>query len=417
MSRHLVITTLLVVASFRTAVAQVKVPESTGPPLTLAIAVSEALTQNPDLRALRSHYETARAAPAQERFLMPPTLETQIWSWPVNTLNPARTDMYMFTAEQELPGKGKRAARTAVAEREADVARQQVDVRANEILAEVKHAYVDLGLARELRLLYNGQLQLLQDLTEAAAIRYASGEGGQHHTVASLVELTRLEKDRIDTDQRIEAAEARLNTALGRPVARDVEPLAPVVSKVTVAEAESLALARHPDLAAADAAIAREEAELARVRGELRPDFIIGGGYMLMPGDAGAVTLRGGITWPNAPWSRGRQHAAIDTQLKRVEAAKAQREAVAARVRHVIRNVSVRIAASQRQAQLIQSTVLPQVEHAFELARVSYMGGEGTFVDVLESRRLLLTTQLEYAEARASISRALTDLETAVGIQ
>jgi hypothetical protein len=37
--------------------------------------------------------------------------ETQIWGWPITTLNPIRTDMYMFMAEQELPGKGKRAAR------------------------------------------------------------------------------------------------------------------------------------------------------------------------------------------------------------------------------------------------------------------------------------------------------------------
>src|SRR5262245_14972050 len=160
MSRQFLVTTVLVVVSLRTAVAQVKVPESTGPPLTLAAAVAEALAQNLDLRALRSQHEAARAAPAQEQFLMPPMFETQIWSWPVTTLNPARTDMYMFTAEQELPGKGKRAARAAVVERDADVAWQQIEVRANEILAEVKHAYVDLGLARELRSLYEGQRRL-----------------------------------------------------------------------------------------------------------------------------------------------------------------------------------------------------------------------------------------------------------------
>jgi outer membrane protein TolC len=90
---------------------------------------------------------------------------------------------------------------------------------------------------------------------------------------------------------------------------------------------------------------------------------------------------------------------------------------VAARVRYAVRDVAVRIAAAQRQAQLLQTTVLPQVEHALELARVSYVGGEGPFMDVLESRRLLLTTQLEYAEARAEISHAFADLETAVGVQ
>ena len=385
-------------------------------PLTLRAAVAEALEHNPELRALRSSYDAARATPARERYLTPPTLETQIWRWPVTTVNPTKTDMYMFTAEQELPGKGKRAARVQVAERDADMAQQQIPVRANEILGELKRAYVDLVFARDLLTRYDGQRRLLEDITEAATVRYTSGGGKQHHTVASLVELTRLEKDVAAVDEQARTAEARLNAALGRPAATPVEPLAPVSPSVTVADAERVAEANHPELAMADAAIAREEAELARLRGERRPDFVIGGGYMLMPGDAGALTVRGGITWPNAPWSRGRLTATIDAQEKRVAAAKTQREAVVARIRYRVRDVVVRIAAAERQAQLIQSTVMPQVEHAFELTRVAYTGGEGDFMDVLESQRLLLTTEIEYATARANIGRAYADLETAAGV-
>jgi cobalt-zinc-cadmium efflux system outer membrane protein len=325
--------------------------------------------------------------------------------------------MYMFTAEQELPGKGKREARVQVAERDADLARQQIPVRANEILAELKQAFVDLAFARELATLYGGQRRLLEDMAETATLRYASGDGRQHHTVASIVELTRLEKDVVTADARARTAEARLNLALGRAADQPIEPLAEVAPRVAVADAERLVEARHPDLAMADAAIAREEAELARVRGERRPDYVIGGGYMLIPGDAGALTVRGGLTWPNAPWSRGRLNAAIDVQEKRLAAARAQREVVVARIRYRIRDVTVRIANAERQARLLESTVMPQVEHAFELARVAYTGGEGDFMDVLESQRLLLTTKLESATARAEIARAYADLEAAVGTE
>lgn len=41
--------------------------------------------------------------------------EAQIWQWPLNTLNPANTDMYMFMVTQDLPGRGKRDLRAAVA--------------------------------------------------------------------------------------------------------------------------------------------------------------------------------------------------------------------------------------------------------------------------------------------------------------
>src|SRR5687767_12928946 len=143
--------------------------------LTVGRAVAEALERNQELIALRRDYDAARAEPAQERFLAPPTFEAEIWQWPITTLNPIRTDMYMFTAEQELPGRGKRAARVLVGERDADVSRQRVAVRANAILGELKQAFVDLSLAREEVTLYDQQVGVLDDVAEATALRYAGG--------------------------------------------------------------------------------------------------------------------------------------------------------------------------------------------------------------------------------------------------
>lgn len=383
--------------------------------LTIQAATAEALARNPELAALRRAYEAARAAPAQERFLGAPMLEAQIWGWPVTTLNPARTDMYMFMAEQEVPGRGKRAARSRVAEREAEVSRQEVAVRANQILSDLRQAYVELAYTREAFDLYARQARLLEEVTETATLRYAAGEGVQHHSVVALVEVAAVEKDRIAAEARAEAAEARLNTLIGRPPSQPVEPLEPLVLRLSAEEAEQRALARHPEVARVAAEVAREEAELERLRGERRPDFVIGGGYMLMPGEKGAWTARAGLTWPNAPWSRGRLTAAIEAQGKRVEAAKAGGAVVAAQLRQAIREAVVRLNAAERQLRLIQSTVLPQIEHAFELTRLAYASGEGAFSDVLDARRTLLSTQLDYLEARADVARARADLETAAG--
>ena len=164
-----------------------------------------------------------------------------------------------------------------------------------------------------------------------------------------------------------------------------------------------------------EAAIARDQAELERLRGERRPDFVVGGGYMLMPGEAGAWTARAGITWPNAPWSRGRVTTAIDVQTKRVEAAKARRDVVASQLRQAVRAAVIRLNAAERQVRLINSTVLPQIEHAFELTRLAYAAGEGPFTEILDTRRMLFSMELEYLEARANVARARADLETVAG--
>jgi cobalt-zinc-cadmium efflux system outer membrane protein len=385
------------------------------PALTLRAAMEEALAHNPELRALQRDYEVARGVTDTQRYLAPPMAEMQIWGWPVTTLNPARTDMYMFMGEQELPGRGKREARVLVADREADMSRQQVAVRANDIVGGVRDAYIDLAFTRETFDVYARQVRLLDELAETATSRYAAGEGPQHHTVTAIVEIAGLERERIAADGRARAAEVRLNALLGRTVAQPVEPLAAVVPATTAAEAELLALSRHPEVAMLAAGVAREEAELARLRGERRPDYVVGGGYMLQPGHAGAWTARAGLTWPNAPWSRGRLNAAIEVQSRRVEAAKARGGVIATRLRQSVREAAIRIDAAERQVRLIESTVLPQIEHAFELARLAFAAGEGTFSEVLDARRTLLSTALEAVEARADLARARADLDTVAG--
>jgi cobalt-zinc-cadmium efflux system outer membrane protein len=384
-------------------------------PLTLNAALDEALQRNPDLVALRREYDAALAVPAVARYLAPPSFEAQIWAWPVTTLNPIRTDMYMLTMEQVLPGRGKRAAREAVAGLDADLERHAITVRANGILDEVRQAFAALQLARDTLVIYERQVPVLRDLADAATSRYASGHGEQHDTVTPLVELTRLQSDAITWRTRARMEEVRLNALLGRLVDQPVEPLLPLVVTAMPFDAVNAALERHPAMALAAAEIAREEAELRRLPGERRPDFVVGGGYMLMPGDAGAWTARAGITWPNAPWSRKRLDAEIEAQARRVVAATARREAIATGIRRSVHEAQVNIDAARQRAELISTTLLPHVEHALEVSRAGYSVGRAEFGDVIEAQRMVLDVGVQYAEARSAVALALAGLDLAMG--
>src|SRR6185503_1005953 len=155
--------------------------------------------------------------------------------------------------------------------------------------------------------------------------------------------------------------------------------------------------------------------ELARLQGERRPDFVVGGGYMLMPGDAGAWTARAGITWPNAPWSRKRLDAEIEVQALRVTAATARRDSVASAVRRGVHEAQVQIAAARERAELIESTLLPHVEHALEVSQAGYRTGRAEFGDVIEAQRMVLDVGVQYAEARSAVALSLAGLDRAIG--
>jgi cobalt-zinc-cadmium efflux system outer membrane protein len=384
-------------------------------PLTLNAALDEALQRNPELIALRRQYDAALAAPEAERYLAPPSFEAQIWAWPVATLNPIRTDMYMFTIEQMLPGRGKRAARELAGSRGAEVVRRGVTVEANRILDEVRQAFAALARARDTLVIYQRQVPVLRDLAEAVTVRYASGHGEQHDTVTPLVELTRLQSNAITWRARARAEEVRLNALLGRAVDQQVEPLLPLVVTAIPFDAVTAALERHPAMALTAAEVAREEAELVRLQGERRPDFVVGGGYMLTPGDAGAWTARAGLTWPNAPWSRKRLDAQIAAQERRVAAAAARRDAVVNGIRRDVEEAQVQIDAARERSELIASTLLPHVEHALEVSRAGYSAGRAEFSDVIEAQRMVLDLEVEYAGVRADVAVALAGLDRAMG--
>jgi outer membrane protein TolC len=383
--------------------------------LTLRDALEEAFARNPELQALRLEYEAASAVPAESRYLDAPMLEAQIWGWPVTTLNPANVGMYMFTIQQAYPGRGKRAARALVAERDAAVTRREVGVRTSEILNEVRQAFTDLALARETERLYERQVPVLRDLADASTLRYASGHSGQHEPVTSVVELTRLQAEIVTWRERARVAEATLNTLMGRAVDAPVDPLLPQALTVLPFEPTTIALERHPAMAMANAVIARQEAELARIRGERRPDLTLGGGYMVDPRGAGAWTARGAITWPNAPWSRGRLDAAVEAQQRRLGAAIARRDAAAAAIRRGVREAELRVEAARQRVTLLETTVVPHVEHAFDVSQVAYAANRGDFLEVIGGHRALLQARVELQAARAELEVAFATLELAMG--
>jgi outer membrane protein TolC len=150
------------------------------PALPLRQAIDEALERNPELVALRRELDAAEHGPAQARFLDPPMFSAQTWQWPINSLNPADANMYMFMVSQPLPGRGKRDLRAAVAEADAALAGNAIDVRARDVVERVKQAWADLYLARKTVELHHEDVALLRQLADISTTKYATGQAPQH---------------------------------------------------------------------------------------------------------------------------------------------------------------------------------------------------------------------------------------------
>lgn len=398
--------------------SQMPRPVYTGPPVTLQHVLDEALAQNPELLALRAEFEAARQRPAQSGFLAPPTFEAQIWRWPINTLNPANTNMYMFMGRQELPGRGKRGLRAALAEKDAALVEADIAVEARLVIDRVKRAYADLFLARAAIAINHDSLDLLRQFADITSVKYTTGRTSQEETLKVIVEISRLHDDLVTLRQRASLAEAQLNTLLDRRPDAPLGPIAEPRERVLLPDSSSLqalALEQQPELRVAALGIERSQAALAVAASDYKPDFFVVGGYMLMPRQTDAWTASVGITWPSAPWSRGRLDAKKAEAAADVEATRARRRTAENRVRLAVQDAYIRVKSAEQRAALLRTTVIPQARQTLEVARVGYQADRVSFLTLIDDQRVLLDAQLEYYRALSDLETALADLERAVG--
>jgi outer membrane protein TolC len=136
---------------------------------------------------------------------------------------------------------------------------------------------------------------------------------------------------------------------------------------------------------------------------------------MLMPRHAGAWTASAGITWPNAPWSRGRLDAKKAEATAEVEAARARQQAMESQVRLAVQEAYVRATSAQERAALLRTSVLPQSEQTLEVSRIAYQADRVDFLALIDNQRMLLEAQLGYYRALSDREQAMADLERATG--
>jgi cobalt-zinc-cadmium efflux system outer membrane protein len=389
-----------------------------GPPLTLNAALDGALAKNLDLAALKAQVQVTRERPAQERSLAPPMLEGTIWQWPVNSLNPANTNMYMFMVGQELPGRGKRELRAAVAEKDIALAQTDVTIRTRQIVNEVKQAYALLFIARKATEIHLASVELLRQITDVSQTKYATGRISQQDVLKPVVELSKLHGDLVMFEEQAGIAAARLNVLLARVPEAPIGPLTePTEQSLLPAptELQRLALDHQPELQRAHLEIARTEAELASAKREYTPDFTVQGGYLVMPNQTDSWLARVGVTWPRAPWSRGKISAHIAEQIAASETAKARERAMQNMVRLAVQEAYVRAKSAQDRAALLRTTILPQAEQTLDVSRIGYQTDRVDFQAVIDNQRTLLDAQLGYVRALSEFEQATADLERAVG--
>ena len=388
------------------------------PIITRADAVRLALENNPEIESARQIWEGARARARQVGALPDPELELEYEEMPelggVGDFG-ARNIGVVQRLEFPLKWWRRRQAgrQEAAATRLAAFETVRQDVR-----LRVGLAYDRIVLHQNILLRSRENLNLVQDILRKARIRHEAGDVPQLEVMRAEVEAGRATNQLTLVKNDLAAARSTLNALLARSLSTpltvadslEYQPLS-----LTLEKLKTMAVQQRPDLSGAKMQSISLRTRQAAAAAAYVPDLNIGVFRQRLRDGASEDDfwrLSFGLEVPL--WAFSRQRAERAEVRAEVARTRADQEALLNRIYLETEQAYLDLTSAQEQVMLFQERILPQAEKAFEVASLSYDEGKATYLELLESRRTLTETHIEYAEALFSHRAAIAQLEWAV---
>jgi cobalt-zinc-cadmium efflux system outer membrane protein len=364
---------------------------------------------NPDLVAERKGIDVATAAIWQAQLYPNPTALGEVEEFRLGGNSRYDSTRRVGVRIPVVIGSRLRAARTA-AEAQRDVEVLQYLWKRNEILLDVRRAYVTLVAARRRRAVAVTVRDLAAGLVDTARARQAAQVAAESEVLRAEVDLGRADSDIEAATREIEAAKRVLVAAVGAEVPATILDGGSLAAAFEVPTWDALrALTpNHPLVAIARSAVVAARHRIDQARAEAVPDLDVS----VAAGENGAGDgfADVGVSIP-IPVN--------DSNQARVAAARARHGQAVARVEAARRDVERRTAAiyrdfvtAEERTRRYRTEILPTAEKALQQTREGYEVGKLTYLDVLDARRTLSDARVAHVDALAELNLAAQELES-----
>ena len=387
--------------------------------MTLEEIERHAMADNPEIRAAEARVAVAKAHTPAAGALDDPMLMYRNWGTPLEKPWDWNQAQHMLMYQQTLPGPGKRAARTEVANQQAAETEAQIEVLKREIGVRVRKAYYDLLRSADEHRIHDQQMELSKQALQSATVKYTVGRVPQQDVLKAQIVMTRLADHLIMLDGDEESARAELNTLIGRDPGAPLEVMGDYGTGRTLPnldELEHIALETRPELKVIAATGNVAYAQLALARKAYTPDFTVAGGYMLMPeGSMFRNNYMAEVTI-SLPWLNRRKH---DSEIKEAQAAaqvvRSEQKAQVYAAFLEIQQALIQARSAERSLKLYRDTLHPQAEAALKSAAAAYQNDRTDFLNLVDSQNILLEVESSYFKAAANFDTRVAELERAIG--
>ena len=392
------------------------------PILKLDSLISEAIENNPQLRAARRQAEASWKKVDQATAWEAPQIGMEFFNTPTSSFpNPVKDGMETdYFIQQMFPFPGKLSAAGSSAENNARMTDEGYKALERKIISDVKSAYYELGLAQE-KIQINAENQnLMRQFVQIATKQYEVGTGQHHEVLRAQVELSTLVNEGITLQEEKKASEAVLNTLLSRPTNAPLGYIPePDVSlpPLSFEKLKELALDSRPEIHAMGYAVEMTRADLRLSKREYYPDFMLRFAYKNMANTKDDFwSAMVGINLPLAFWSKGKYTAKVEEDELNVRKAEEEFRNMRNMTLYEVQDALVKVQTNQNLILLYKNTVIPQARQTLESTIIAYQTGRAMFLWLIDIYRTLFNAELSYHQAVMDFMKSQAELERAVGL-
>jgi cobalt-zinc-cadmium efflux system outer membrane protein len=391
-------------------------------PLKLDELISEALQNNPQLRAARNQTAAARTRVNQATAWDAPQVGVELFQTPIQSFpNPFKNGMETdYYVQQMFPFPGKLSAMGSMAESNANMVDQGYTALERKVLRDLKSAYYELYLVHR-KIQINAENQdLMRRFVNIASKQYEVGMGKQQDILRAQTELSTLVNGGLNLQKEKQVVESMINTILSRS---PNEPLGYVpdieadVPRWTLEQLRPLALESRAELKAMNFNIDMNRAALSLSKREYYPDLMARVMYKDMAStsnDFWSVMIAFSI--PLAPWSSGKYTSKVEESQLNVKKAEDEFASMRNMTLYELQDALVKVQTNQNLVLLYKNTVIPQAEQTLQSTIVAYQTGKTEFLMLIDAYRMVLMSKLDYYMSVMSYMASQAALEQAVGM-
>lgn len=386
--------------------------------------VGLALQTHPRIAAARQRLAAAVQEIPQARALADPMLGNTFWPIPDQALQTAAGRVaHQMSLSQQVPWPEKRDARAAIAQREVEMARAEVDRVEREVTEAVRLAYYELWYASRAIDVVRDNRALVDDLIAVAEARYRTG-GSQRDVLRAQLEAEKLDDQLIMLRRDLEVAQADLAALVQQPLDLSPRPVRELDLPTTPGQLDALvamALRCNPELRMLEWEIARDRERQRLACLQRYPDFQLGVGWSLVTEEeaiSGAANGHDNINFTlglSLPVWHDKINAGIREAAANTAATARMRDAELDELYGILRRLLARADASLQQLNLYRDRIIPRTEQTLQLATADYRGERADFYSLVELYQELLTYQLQVARIQATLAGTLAELDRSVG--